>query len=529
MPATKPPRTSSLIGRLFQPIDIASLVVFRIAFGGIMTWEAIRYLVPRIPNGISWARQFYIEPQILFKYHGFAWVHPWPGDGMIYHFWVWALAAIGVAIGCCYRLSALVLCLLVTHMFLLDQARYLNHMYLMALLSFLLVFLPLNRAASVDTRLWPAIRSDVAPAWTLLLLRFQMALVYVFSGIARMSGDWMRGEPMRTWLRARGEESIFSPVLMSDWAPYLFSFGGLLFDLLIVPLLLWRRTRPIAVCAAVGFHLSNAYLFHIGVFPWLGIAATTLFLEPDWPRRVWRKVRGITRSDPAAEAASPSEAGESNLTRVRHATDAPAHFPVRRGVVAALAVYAIVQLLVPLRHWLYPGSVSWTNEGHNFAWRMKLDDRRLRVRIDVVNPATGERRRVDLDQFLTGRQQHVMATRPDMLVQFAHHVAEHYQRAFDAAARPRVYADVQMSLNGRPLKQLIDPNIDLASRRVSLKPADWIVRQNLKPIGAIGSRASFGEAASAAGFDARTKPDSFTPCRPAPPRPVIPRGPGRRG
>ncbi len=101
---------------------------------------------------------------------------------------------------------------------------------------------------------------------------------------------------------------------------------------------------------------------------------------------------------------------------------------------------------------------------------------------EVVNPATGERHRVDLNQFLTGRQQHVMSTRPDMLVQFAHHVADHYQREFGTSMRPRVYADVGQSLNGRPMKPLIDPTVDLVSQRVSLKPADWIIRQGLEPL-----------------------------------------------
>ncbi len=473
MPDPHAPRPS-FVSRLFQPIDIASLIVFRVAFGAIMTWEAVRYLVPRVSDGVSWARQFYIDPQILFTYHGFAWVHPWPGDGMIYHFWAWALAAIFVTVGFCFRLSATVLLLLVTHVFLLDQARYLNHLYFICLLGFLLIFLPLNRSTSIDAKLRPTIRSDVTPAWTLYLLRFQIGIVYLFSGIARTNSDWMHGEPMRMWLRRRADESFFNPILMSDWAPYFFSFGGMFFDLLIVPLLLWRCTRPVAFCAAVFFHLANAYLFHIGVFPWLGIAATTLFLDPDWPRRV---MSGVRRGDPAAtrlsspkpEAASPAEA----LAQVR----------MRGGVVVALALYAIIQLLVPLRHWLYPGKVGWTNEGHNFSWRMKLDDRRTRVRIDVVHPVTGERHRVNLNRFLTGRQQQVMSTRPDMLVQFAHRVADHYQRTFGVEARPQVYADVHMSLNGRPLQRLIDPKIDLASRQVSMRPADWIIRQDLQPLG----------------------------------------------
>src|SRR5687768_7141946 len=160
MPDTPVSPSPSFVQRLFQPIDIASLVVFRVAFGAIMTWEAVRYFVPRVPDGVSWARQFYIDPPILFKYYGFSWVHPWPGDGMIYHFWAWAIAAFCVTFGLCYRFSATILFFLVTHVFLLDQTRYLNHLYLICLLCFLLIFLPLNRSTSLDAKLRPSIRSE---------------------------------------------------------------------------------------------------------------------------------------------------------------------------------------------------------------------------------------------------------------------------------------------------------------------------------------------------------------------------------
>ena len=32
-----------LSSRLFAPVDIAALVVFRVLFGGIMVWEVYRY------------------------------------------------------------------------------------------------------------------------------------------------------------------------------------------------------------------------------------------------------------------------------------------------------------------------------------------------------------------------------------------------------------------------------------------------------------------------------------------------------
>ncbi len=474
---------STSLHRLFRPIDIASLAVFRIAFGAILTWEAFRYLVPREPDGVPWARQFYVEPLFLFRYYGFGWVHPWPGGGMIWHFWAWAIAAMCVAVGFCYRASAVVLCALIGHVFLLDQARYLNHMYLIWLLSFLLIFLPLNRAGSVDATHAPALRSDVVPAWTLWLLRFQVGIVYVFSGIARANGDWVRGEPMRMWLRDRAASSMFSPVLASEWAPYAFSVGGMLFDLLIVPLLLWRRTRTVAFCAAIGFHLTNAYVFRIGVFPWLGIAATTLFLDPGWPRRAWAVGERFRRErwgwvNTADEAAAPG---------AEIAVKGSAKSLV---VVVAVAGYVAVQLLVPLRHLLYPGNVNWTHEGHYFSWRMKLDNRFARVRFFVTHPSTGERQDVNLDAFLDRRQKQLMAARPDMIVQFAQHISHHYREAFTVGEDPPVHALVSMSLNGRPMKPLIDPAVNLASRRVSMRPADWIVRQPLEPIDSHRAHAS---------------------------------------
>lgn len=52
-----------------------------------------------------------------------------------------------------------------------------------------------------------------------------------------------------------------------EWIVWLFTYGGLLLDLLVVPLLLWRRTRTAAFALAVVFHLLNAALFRMGSFP----------------------------------------------------------------------------------------------------------------------------------------------------------------------------------------------------------------------------------------------------------------------
>ena len=58
-------------------------------------------------------------------------------------------------------------------------------------------------------------------------------------------------------------------------------------------------------------------------------------------------------------------------------------------IVAGLALWLAVQILVPLRHLLYPGNVSWTEQGHRFAWMMKLRDKDAEASFTVRDPATG--------------------------------------------------------------------------------------------------------------------------------------------
>src|SRR5688500_1883951 len=150
---------------LFEPVDISFLVFFRIVFGGIMLWEVYRYF------SYGWITRYFVEPALTFTYYGFSWVKPWLGSGMYIHFVVLGVAAACVMLGLFYRIAAPVFFLAFTYFFLLEQTRYLNHFYLVCLISFLMCFLPAERAFSIDALLRRKIRSDVVPAWTLWLLR----------------------------------------------------------------------------------------------------------------------------------------------------------------------------------------------------------------------------------------------------------------------------------------------------------------------------------------------------------------------
>ncbi|HZO26718.1 MAG TPA: HTTM domain-containing protein [Chloroflexota bacterium] len=461
--AGAPSRRRTALDGLFAPVDAASLAVFRIAFGGLLLWEVWKF----VANG--WIARYYVDPAFHFTYYGFEWVRPLHGQWMYVHFLVLGVLAACIALGACYRLAAGLIFLGLSYVFLLEQARYLNHLYLVCLLGFLLTIVPAHRALSFDGWLRPHPDAGIVPAWALWLLRFQVAVPYVYGGIAKLNGDWLAGEPIRSWLAERSAQSMLGPALNQEWVVYTICYGGLLFDLAIVPLLLWRRTRAFALVAALAFHLTNAYLFTIGIFPWLMIAATLLFLPPDWPRRFGTVgSRTLTPQPPLPAAGEGERAGGQSLPRAQRGDGrAP------RVILAMLAVYVMVQLLVPLRHLLYPGEVAWTEEGHRFSWRMRLREKEQTVELLVTAPSTGLDRQLDPRQFVTAWQHEGMEGRPDMLLQLAHHVAQRARQQGHPDVEVRVRA--LTSLNRRPAQDQIDPTVDLATRPRSIWPADWIL------------------------------------------------------
>lgn len=444
---------SSLLERLFAPVDIASLVYFRVAFGALLLWEVWNYY----DNG--WIESIWVDPVFTFSYLGFGWVHPWPDAGIYLHFLALGVLASFIMIGLWYRVSATLFFIGFAYVFLLDQAYYVNHFYLICLVSFLMIFVPAHRAFSVDAGRRPDIRSDTAPAWALWILLAQVGIPYFYGGLSKLNGDWLRGEPMGMWLTDMTDFPVVGHLFTEWWAGYMFAYGGLLFDLSVVPLLLWRRTRPFAFVAAIAFHLTNANLFHIGVFPPFMIAATALFFRPDWPRRLL----GLRRPSP----------GSGRRQRRRPPAAASPLQPRQYAIVILLAVYLTLQFLVPFRHHLYPGNVSWTEEGHRFSWHMMLREKEVEAQFFVTDPRRDETWEVDTENFLTDYQADFMASRPDMVLQFAHHLADEWRQ--EGYERVEVRADVMASLNGREPQRLIDPTVDLATQPRTLKSVSWIM------------------------------------------------------
>lgn len=453
--------------KLNSQVDGASVAIVRIGLGLLIAVEAAGFL------SSGWLQRSFLDPQFLFTFQGFDWVRPWPGIGIYVHASALVVLGVCVAAGIAHRLAAPLLAAGFAYIFLLDKAVYLNHFYAAVLLLVLIAAVPADRALSVSARRHPR-RPRTVPLWAVWILRFQVAVIYAYAGIAKLGRDWLAGEPMGMWLADRSDALLIGGLLDQPWAGLAFSWAGVAFDLAIVPLLLWRRTRAVAFCLAVAFHLTNWVIFEIGIFPPMMIVATTIFFDPDWPRRAWSWMRGAgERLRGGAVSPSPGASPGPGAARAGSgaATAGAKPTPVPRLLFLALSAYVAIQLLVPLRHHLYPGSVHWTEEGHRFAWQMKLRDKQGSAVFTAIDRGSGERRALDPTVLVSSEQLREASLRPDMILQLAHRLAERERAAgHDVEIRARA----RVSLNGRPAEDLIDPRRDLATVPRNLGAADWI-------------------------------------------------------
>jgi hypothetical protein len=200
------------------------------------------------------------------------------------------------------------------------------------------------------------------------------------------------------------------------------------------------------------------------------IAATLLFFPPSWPRDLIQAVRRRLprRAAPDAEAREPVPVDRGDLVAVRRSPER-----VEAIVMGVLALHVLLQALLPFRHLLYPGDVAWTEEGHRFAWRMKLRDKSHATTYIAFLPSTGAMWHVNPRDYIADWQEDEMDGRPDMILQLAHLMADRLrQQGYQDA---EVYVRALTALNGRQRRDLIEPTVNLAAKERSIWPADWLL------------------------------------------------------
>lgn len=431
-----------------RPLPIAPLITFRILFGGLMAVGALRFMLT------GWIEKLYGEPQLFFKYTGFHWLPVLPPEGMYVVYSLIAVSSLLIMLGWWYRVGTVLFFLTFTYSELVDLTNYLNHYYLVVLLAFWLLFIPANRRFSIDSWVRPGRVRTHVPAWCIHVLLFQLSLVYFFAGVAKLQPDWLlRAMPLAVWLPEHSNMPVLGALFGTPGMPHVFSWFGALYDLTIPFWLLWRPSRPWAYAAVVAFHAMTGLLFNIGLFPLIMISSTLLFFSSDWHER-WLQHLGY-RVNPAPRSYQ---------------------FTFKRPGYLALALFIGWQTLMPLRHWLYPGSVLWNEAGYRFSWRVMVVEKNGLATFYVKDSASGRTSEVDNSLYLTPFQEKQLAIQPDFMVQYARFLQAEYQREYgieDAI----VQVDSHVSLNGRPASRFMNPDVDLASATDGRPPLDWISPQ----------------------------------------------------
>lgn len=460
---------AKLLPWMYTPVDGSSMAVFRFLYGAIMVWEVWRYF------DHNWIAAYYTDKVFYFTYPGFSWVHPWPSlELMELHFLFIAFLGALIAFGLCYRFAATAMIFAFSYVYLLEQARYLNHFYFVMLIAVTMAFVPAHRVWSLDAYIkkrfqrWPFL-SDAnwfGETWALWAVRAQFGITYFYGGIAKLNEDWLQGYPLSDWIAGESDIPLIGPYVHERWMGLFLSYSGLILDLLFVPLLLWRKTRLLGLVLAFAFNLMNHHMFHIGIFPWFMMAGTLLFLDPDWPRQLFDH---CTLSEEEQVVAKRERAA-----RIAHQGSVLFSVTTYQKLLASFMVaFFAFQFLFPFRHWLYPGNVHWTEEGHMYSWHMKLRSKSGHIRFMIYDPDSRREFEVDPVDYLNSRQERKMRTRPQMILQFAHWLRDRYRD--QGMTNVQVYADSWASLNGRDEQRLIDPTVNLAAVEWSLWKAHWIM------------------------------------------------------
>ncbi len=471
----------------------APLAVFRVLFGFIMAVSILRFAWK------GWIYDLYVAPTTYFTF--FEWVVPVGEAGMYALFLLMGLGAVGIMLGLHYRVSVVLFFLAFTYVELIDKTNYLNHYYFVSVISFLLIWVPAHRHFSLDVWKNPALKVDTVPAWTVNILKLQIAIVYVYAGLAKLNPDWLfEAMPLRLWLPAHAHLPVIGGLLAEPATAYLFSWAGAFYDLTIVFLLLWSRTRIAAYAAVVVFHVTTAVLFQIGMFPYIMILATLIFFPADFHERglaamrtafrtafgsVLERMRtiggtagmrasgGTTRMPASVGFGTSIRRGASVQRGARPRTAYRMSAAASAGMAALLCLHFAIQIAAPLRAAAYPGNHFWTEEGYRFSWRVMLMEKAGYATFHVHDPTSGRSWQVSSWEYLTPHQEKMMATQPDMILQFAHFLEDVFRG--EGMGDVEIRAEAYVTLNGRKSRLLIDPQVDLTDEKPSLLHKEWIL------------------------------------------------------
>lgn len=427
----------------YKPRSIVPLALFRIGFGFFLAAEGFGAILT------GWVKETYVDALFTFHFIGFEWLPDITGPTAYLWFSLLGISGLMICLGFAYRMGILAYFLLWSVAYLSQKTHYNNHYYLMMLLTFMMNVMPAHRLLSLDVRLGWTKKEYFVPNWIYIWIIGQVWIVYTYAAVAKIYPEWINGSVVALFMEYKKDYLIIGPYLQNGLLQFFLVWGGIFFDALIIPVLLFLpKARVYAIGFALVFHMFNSVVFQVGIFPYVALLFSLFFF--------------------------PSEQLERVLFRRRIIPDNPNPPSFKKvGMEYGVAIWLLVQLALPIRHHFIPGDVFWTEEGHRLSWRMMLRSKSGSAKFTVEFP-DGRRTMVDLDDHLTSTQISRLPKRPDMIWQFAQYLKDQYREEGPV----RVFATCYVSLNGRQSQLLVDPKVDLAAAEWHLfKHEEWILAE----------------------------------------------------
>ena len=441
---------------LSKNYSASPLIIFRIGFGLMMLYSIIRFWAK------DWIYTLYLQPKFHFTYYGFEWVKPL-GNLTYLLFFICGLSALFVLIGFKYRVAIITFFLSFTYIELMDKTTYLNHYYFISILSFLLIFLPANSSFSIDSYLKKK-SYRLVPKWSIDAIKLLVSIVYVYAGLTKINSDWLfKAMPLKIWLPSKYDLPFIGETLMQqNWFHYAMSWSGMIYDLTIPLLLLYKKTRWFAFGLVVFFHVFTGILFPIGMFPYVMIVSSLIFFEAGFHHKIILFLKRILNY--------------FFKLKQKIVVKEIYNFKHQKTTIIVLSLFFIVQLFLPFRYALYPNELFWTEEGYRFSWRVMLMEKMGYANFKITNSKTCDFFYVDNQDFLTPLQEKQMSFQPDFILEYAHFLGDHFKS--EGHTNIQVFVESYVALNGRSSQPFINKNVDLYQQKEAFNPKEWILPFN---------------------------------------------------
>lgn len=334
--------------------------------------------------------------------------------------------AAGLALGLLPRLTALVFTVSFTYLYLIDLSFYNNHYYLWSLLGILFMVVDTQNSYSIIDFFRKDFSKRVS-SMAVQSFKLLVSIVYLYAAVVKVNADWMSGYPLIMKFEAMG-------LAGSEWIGLGMSYGGLLFDFFMAFGLWFLAKKWYVALFYIGFHISNSFLFPIGMFPFVMIAAWLLFAAPVKSlKTTYREILAGTL--------------------------------IQKARLVTIGLFLLFNFVFPLRYLMYEGRTSWHRQGYLFSWRMMLDRYELKDFKFYVNlPENEISYFVDFNQFITPRQ---------YLKSFYDAYAIWYMAQkleLDAIQKygesdPQVFNIATVQLNQHEPKNIYNPDLDLTKHK----------------------------------------------------------------